>query len=127
MRRRPTLVALALVVAACIALATPAASGAVPMPAPLHPGGAAGLTAVGQEPDAPADDGTGGSEERRAEEPLPSDDIIPQPNSGRPPEEAGDRGGALQVLVFLLIVGGIGGIAAMIVRESRRNRARQAG
>ena len=49
--------------------------------------------------------------------------IIPQPNSGHEPREAGDRGGALQLLVLTVIVGGVGGIGALVVRESRRNLA----
>jgi hypothetical protein len=53
----------------------------------------------------------------------PEPGIIPRPDSGRPPTEAGDRGGALQIAVLLAIVVGVGLIAAMIVRESRRNRA----
>jgi len=51
--------------------------------------------------------------------------IIPEPNSGHQPTEAGDRGGALQIVVFLAIVGGVAVIATLIVRESRRNLARR--
>jgi hypothetical protein len=54
--------------------------------------------------------------------PLPGQDMIPEPNSGRPPRDAGDRGGALQAVVLLLIVIGVGGIAGLVVRESRRRR-----
>ena len=50
--------------------------------------------------------------------------IIPEPNSGRPPEDAGDRGGALQFLVLGLIVVALAGGVTMVVRESRRNLAR---
>jgi hypothetical protein len=57
--------------------------------------------------------------------PLPGQDMIPEPNSGRPPSEAGDRGGALQGVVLLLIVVGVGGIAGLAVRESRRARKRR--
>lgn len=49
--------------------------------------------------------------------------MIPEPNSGRAPEDAGDRGGALQTALFFGILGGIGMIAFFIVRESRRVRA----
>jgi hypothetical protein len=115
-RRRPLLAALALLVTVLVAVAAPTRVAA------------AGPT---QEPDAPADDGTGGSaddgdDDRRGENPEPAegDSIIPEPNSGREPEEAGDRGGALQVLVFVLIVGGVGGIAALVVRDARRSRAK---
>lgn len=52
--------------------------------------------------------------------------IIPEPNSGHAPTEAGDRGGALQIAVFLGILVGVGGIGALIVRESRRNLAHRA-
>jgi hypothetical protein len=57
--------------------------------------------------------------------PLPGQDMIPEPNSGRPPRDAGDRGGALQGVVLLLIVVGVAGIAGLAVRESRRARARR--
>jgi hypothetical protein len=53
-------------------------------------------------------------------------DIIPEPDSGQNPSEAGDRGGALQYAVLGLIVVGIGGGAYLAVRESRRKRAEQA-
>lgn len=50
-------------------------------------------------------------------------DIIPEPNSGRAPEDAGDRGGALQTVLFVGIVGGIVVMAVIVVRQSRRARA----
>jgi hypothetical protein len=53
---------------------------------------------------------------------VPDEGIIPEPDSGRPPEEAGDRGGALQLAVLGLIVLGVGLIAAQVVRQARRNR-----
>lgn len=129
MRRRLRLVLLGLVLTTSALLAAPALAGAAP-----HPGAAAdagvGPAAFVQQPDAPADDGTGASADESEvaplPEPAPSDDIIPKPNSGREPEVAGDRGGALQILVFGLIVVGVGGIVAMIVRESRRNRGARA-
>jgi hypothetical protein len=49
--------------------------------------------------------------------------IIPRPNSGHAPTEAGDRGGALQLGLLALIVGGLGLIVVLIVRDSRRARA----
>jgi hypothetical protein len=57
--------------------------------------------------------------------PLPGQDMIPEPNSGRPPRDAGDRGGALQGLVLLLVVVGVGGITGLALRESRRARGRR--
>ena len=51
--------------------------------------------------------------------------IIPEPNSGHEPIDSGDRGGALQIAVFLAIVGGVAVIGTLIVRESRRNLARR--
>jgi hypothetical protein len=54
--------------------------------------------------------------------PVPVDEIIPQPNSGAEPTEAGDRGGALQLAVLVAIVVGVGVIVALVVRESRRAR-----
>jgi hypothetical protein len=125
MRPRLLVAVATLVLAALALLVAPAAAGATPRPAAVAGGGAAAVL-PGQQPDAPADDGTGGSAETDAEgEPevqLPDEGIIPMPNSGREPAEAGERGGTLQVLVFVVIVAGVGGIVAMIVRESRRNR-----
>jgi hypothetical protein len=126
MRRWPVLVLLGLVLAATTLVAAPGTAGAHLADAAV-PAAAGAPPVTGQEPDAPADDGTGASEDDTVDEPVPGDNIIPQPNSGRSPEEAGDRGGALQVLVFVAIVVGVAGIVVMIVRESRRNRARQVG
>ncbi len=52
----------------------------------------------------------------------PAPGIIPDPNSGTPPEDAGDRGGALQIVLFVAVIGGIGLIAFLVWRESRRRR-----
>lgn len=71
--------------------------------APAAPVGEAPVTTLGQQPD-------GGG-------------IIPRPNSGVEPDDAGDRGGALQTLVFVLVLAGVALIIALIVRESRRKRA----
>lgn len=55
--------------------------------------------------------------------PLPDrPGIIPKPNSGTSPDDAGDRGGALQVGLFAGILGGVGVIGVLIYRESLRNR-----
>ncbi len=126
MRSRPLAALAALVLAALAVLVAPAAAGATPRPATVSGGGAM-IVLPTQQPDAPADDGTGGSADPDAEAepdvPLSDEGIIPMPNSGQEPTEAGERGGALQVLVFVLIIAGVGGIVAMIVREGRRNRA----
>ena len=53
---------------------------------------------------------------------VPAPDMIPRPNSGAEPTEAGDRGGALQVAVFVVILAGVGGITALAVRDARRAR-----
>ena len=50
-------------------------------------------------------------------------DIIPQPNSGQAPAEAGDRGGALQMLILGVLVVAVGGAATHLVRQSRRARS----
>jgi hypothetical protein len=47
--------------------------------------------------------------------------IIPEPYSGQAPTEAGDRGGALQLVVLVSIVAGVTVIATLVIRESRRN------
>lgn len=56
---------------------------------------------------------------------VDSPSIIPKPNQGIEPQDAGDRGGALQALTFVLIIGGVGAIGAAVWRQSvkaRRNR-----
>lgn len=93
-----------LVVLACalLVLAPPARA----IPAGDSDGGGAGeapVTTLGQQPE-------GGG-------------IIPRPDSGTEPEDAGDRGGALQTVLFVTILGGVAVIAALVVRESRRARA----
>ena len=50
-------------------------------------------------------------------------DIIPRPNSGVEPDDPGDRGGALQTVLFIGIVGGVVVMAAVLVRQSRKARA----
>ncbi len=50
--------------------------------------------------------------------------IIPRPNSGHPPEDAGDRGGSLQILVFFLVLAGTATIALLAFRDSRKAKAR---
>ncbi|HZM28949.1 MAG TPA: hypothetical protein VFB77_00565 [Acidimicrobiales bacterium] len=57
-------------------------------------------------------------------EPAPGDDIIPRPNSGAEPTEPGDRGGALQVAVFVGILVTVGVIVALALRDVRRARGR---
>ena len=54
---------------------------------------------------------------------VPAQDIIPGANTGEPPDEAGDRGGALQLTILGLLVLGIGGLVVLVVRQSRRARA----
>jgi hypothetical protein len=50
-------------------------------------------------------------------------DIVPQPNSGEAPDDPSDRGGWQQFMVFGLILGGMGVIVLMVVRQSRRARS----
>lgn len=54
---------------------------------------------------------------------APTQDIVPRPNSGEAPEDAGDRGGALQLLVVGLIVVAVSGAVAHLVRQSHRARS----
>lgn len=51
-----------------------------------------------------------------------SPSIIPRPNSGQEPDDAGDRGGTLQTIVFVIVVAGVVVIGALVVRESRKAR-----
>ena len=55
--------------------------------------------------------------------PEPGGDIIPEPNSGQEPEDPGDRGGSLQTLLFIGMVGGVVLMGWLVVRQSRRARA----
>jgi hypothetical protein len=54
---------------------------------------------------------------------LPAPHIIPEPNSGHAPEDAGDRGGALQVTLLVVVVAAVGGGVALVVHQSRRARS----
>jgi hypothetical protein len=47
----------------------------------------------------------------------PDEGIIPRPNSGHEPTEAGDRGGALQFAVLGLIVVGVGFVGVKVFRQ----------
>jgi hypothetical protein len=55
---------------------------------------------------------------------VPAPDIVPEPNSGHEPTEAGDRGGALQLLLLGLVVVAVGGAVVHLSRQSRRARSR---
>jgi hypothetical protein len=57
---------------------------------------------------------------------APGQHIIPRPNSGAEPDDAGDRGGALQLAVFGAIVVGVSVVVTLAIRESRRNRRQRA-
>lgn len=52
--------------------------------------------------------------------------IIPRPNSGEAPHEAGDRGGALQLSVLAVVITGVAGAVVHLVRQSRAARADEA-
>ena len=60
-----------------------------------------------------------------AQEPgdSPVGEIIPKPDSGQEPEEAGDRGGSLQVALLGLIAVAVAGIAVHLSRQSASARA----
>ena len=48
----------------------------------------------------------------------------PQPNCGKKPQQAGDRGGALQYATFAAMMGGLGVIGTVLVRNViKRDRA----
>lgn len=53
-------------------------------------------------------------------------EIVPQPNSGKAPDEAGDRGGWAQLTLLGLIVAAVVGIGFVVMRGSRRSRANRA-
>ncbi len=48
--------------------------------------------------------------------------MIPEPNQGHAPRDAGDRGGAAQIALLVGVTGGIALIVALVVRDSRRSR-----
>lgn len=52
--------------------------------------------------------------------------IVVQPNSGRAPQDPGDRGGWEQLALFALLVVALAVIAAVVVRGGRRARAGRA-
>lgn len=54
---------------------------------------------------------------------MTTQDIVPKPNSGRAPDEAGDRGGALQLLLPVVIAASLGGAVLHLRRQSRRARS----
>ena len=54
---------------------------------------------------------------------VPTPRAIPRPNQGVPPEDPGDRGGALQAAMFFIILGGTLVIGGLAYRQSRRARA----
>ncbi|MFM8871703.1 MAG: hypothetical protein ACKOFD_09020 [Actinomycetota bacterium] len=57
------------------------------------------------------------------EEPSQCIGLLPKPNCGKKPEQAGDRGGALQWLVFAILIAAVGTIATVVVRNViRRDR-----
>ena len=98
MRHRFLAALLALLIVAFGAVAAPAPAGAAP----------------------PAPDDTTVTEPQ----PAPGDDIIPRPNSGAEPTEAGDRGGALQLAVFVGVLVAVGVIVALAMRDVRKARGR---
>ena len=75
----------------------------------------AALLALGPRP--------AGAQESTTTTAVPSGDIIPEPNSGAEPEDAGDRGGALQTVLFLGLIVVVAGAGGWLVVQSRRARA----
>ncbi|MET0726884.1 MAG: hypothetical protein ABWZ76_01160 [Acidimicrobiales bacterium] len=72
----------------------------------------------------------GGTGPAGAQDPPPSgpptQDIVPPPNTGDAPQEAGDRGGVLQLLLPALILAAIGGGAWHLRRQARAARGETA-
>lgn len=73
--------------------------------------------AAAQEPGATSTTATSTTDAR-----VPTNEIIPKPNSGVPPEEPGDRGGVLQLGLLALVVLAVTGAVVGLVRQSRRAR-----
>jgi hypothetical protein len=53
---------------------------------------------------------------------VPTQDIIPEPDSGASPDDAGDRGGGLQLLVLGIVLLAVAGGGWHIARQARRGR-----
>ena len=48
----------------------------------------------------------------------------PRPNCGKKPQSSGDRGGWMQYTVFLVMLGGLGAVSSVLIRNViRRDRA----
>lgn len=48
----------------------------------------------------------------------------PRPNCGKKPQSSGDRGGWMQYTVFLVMLGGVGTVSSVLIRNViRRDRA----
>jgi len=67
--------------------------------------------------------GVASAQETTTTSAVPTRDIIPRPGEGRAPDDAGDRGGALQTVLFVGLVVAVAGGGALLVRQSRRARA----
>ncbi|MFP3902445.1 MAG: hypothetical protein ACLFXM_16440, partial [Acidimicrobiia bacterium] len=106
---------------AAAAVVAPGAQAGDP-PDASEPGASGSPTTGGAGAGAGADDTAG---EGAPGTGVPTEDIIPEPNSGRPPSEAGDRGGILQIALLLGIVAAVGGIGAKVAHDSRRARQRR--
>jgi len=103
-----------------------------PRPAPRRPAFVAALVLVvllslAPAPAAYGQEGGDGTTTSTSVVPLPPGGGIPLPNSGRAPTEAGDRGGALQLAVFVGILAGVGVIGGLAWRESRKARRGSSG
>ncbi|CAN5727782.1 hypothetical protein BH20ACT2_BH20ACT2_04050 [soil metagenome] len=72
----------------------------------------------------PGDDGSGPAPTNEVPDQAPGGGIIPAPDSGVAPESPGDRGGWAQLAVLAVLVGGLGVMAALVVRSARRARTR---
>jgi hypothetical protein len=51
---------------------------------------------------------------------------IVRPNCGKKPEQAGDRGGALQITVWVLLVAGLAVVFSVVFRSARRTERAKA-
>lgn len=50
--------------------------------------------------------------------------FLPKPGCGKAPQQAGDRGGSLQILTFAVMLAGVGVIATVLIRNViKRDRA----
>jgi hypothetical protein len=118
--RRSLVALLVLTVAVGVGLAAPAPRSGHSNEQPVAQWSNQNQSAAGPRQQPPTDDGT-----TTTVTAVPGGDIVPEPGTGRAPQDAGDRGGGLQIALLVIIVAAIGSLAMLARREMRRSRQRE--